>query len=83
MRLARMHSAGFVLTLLGLAVLLLGTVQADAIGNPPPNPPPDDSTGDTTGQGSSLPYDPSTYDPVASFDVDHFDLLLLAIKVSP
>lgn len=82
MRLARMHSAGLVLTLLGLAILLMGTVQADG-GDPPPTPPPDDSTGDTTGQGSSLPYDPSTYDPAASFDVDYFDLLLLAMKVSP
>lgn len=82
MRLARMHSAGIVLTLFGLAVLLMGSVQADG-GDPPPNPPPDDSTRDTTGQGSSIPCDTTSYDPTASFSLNFWDLILLVSKVEP
>jgi hypothetical protein len=80
MRLARTHSAGFVLTLLGLAVLLMGTVQADGSGGDPPPPPP---PGDSTGTGSSVPSDTTTYDPSSSYDVSYWDLMLLAIKVGP
>ncbi len=79
MRLARIHSAGLVLALLGLAVLLIGSVQADG-GDPPPNPPPDDSTGDTTGQGSSIPCDTTSHDPAASFGIGFWDLIVLYIN---